>query len=601
MTPSSVTAHVDEVTRLQAAGLKLTRKAWRGIDPDDITGSWDAALDGLMPRLELVQYRAAVTGSEYVGTALAEQGLYVPPRGFADPGAFPGFGGDGQTLDDLLRSPTYTAKRLIGEGVSPADALNRAGRSLDRITRTLVADTSRQAAAVDIATRPRVGYIRQLVGTSCPDCVILAGRFYRWNKGFLRHPSDDCVHVPTTEAAASGAVVDPYAHFNAMTAAEQDEFWGAENAAAIRDGADIYQVYNSRRGKKGMHTTAGMGRKSTTRQTLGKGQRRLTPEGIYKQAKTRDEALILLERHGYILPGGQVPGGSIRGPYYEGFGKLGRGGRSKGAVAAVLQARATGIRDPASRYTMTAAERRLADAQARWTAVRNGVNPYGKTPLTAEHMARAEKELARWTRTSGQIWAPKATDIRQMSDDALEKLMEKAMADGDFAKAERLGEVLDAPRLPSGTRIDYNDALRPEVYDWYETATQADRDRLNAGLGQFDRDHFAEAQWQHVTGKTASRVSSKREQREQYETHLETEYLAAEAATNGHMLSLEARLAGRTSRDLWSVNESTARSWASPEMLEYWDAHGRMTWTDWQAMHGGDMGDIQKRSGTWLR
>lgn len=601
MTLSSVTAHVDEVTRLQAAGLKLTRKAWRGVDPDDITGSWDAALEDLTPRLELVQYRAAVAGSEYVGTALAEQGLYVPPRGFADPGAFPGFGGDGQPLDDLLRSPTYTAKRMIGEGASPADALNRAGRSLDRITRTLVADTSRQAAAVDIATRPRVGYIRQLVGTSCPDCVVLAGRFYRWNEGFLRHPSDDCIHVPSTEAAASGATVDPYAHFDAMSEAEQVEFWGAENAAAIRDGADIYQVYNSRRGKKGMYTTAGMGRKSTIRKTLGKGQRRLTPEGIYRQAKTRDEALALLERHGYILPGGQVPGGSIRGPYYEGFGKLGRGGRSKGAVAAVLQARATGIRDPASRYTMTAAERRLADAQARWTAVRNGVNPYGKTPLTAEHMARAEKELARWTRTSGQIWAPKATDIRQMSDDALEKLMEKAMADGDFAKAERLGEVLDTPRLPSGNRIDYNDALRPEVYDWYETATQADRDRLNAGLGQFDRDHFAEAQWQHVTGKTTSRVSSKREQREQYETHLETEYLAAEAATNGHMLSLDARLAGRTSRDLWSVNEATARSWASPEMLEYWDAHGRMTWTDWQAMHGGDMGDIQKRSGTWLR
>ena len=178
--------------------------------------------------------------------------------------------------------------------------------------------------------------------------------------------------------------------------------------------------------------------------------------------------------------------------------------------------------------------------------------------------------------------------------------MEQAMADGDFAKAERLGEILDTPRLPSGSRIDYQDAMRPEVYEWFETASQADQDRLLGSLSQLDADNFGRAQWEHMSGKQSRQAPSKREQREQYETYLETEYLAAESVTNGHMLSPEARAAGRTSRDLWSVNESTARSWASPEMLEYWDAHGRMTWSDWQAMNGGDMGDIQKKRGTWL-
>lgn len=30
-------------------------------------------------------------------------------------------------------------------------------------------------------------------------------------------------------------------------------------------------------------------------------------------------------------------------------------------------------------------------------------------------------------------------------------------------------------------------------------------------------------------------------------------------------------------RELWKVNESTARKWATPELLEYWDQHGRTT------------------------
>jgi hypothetical protein len=102
--------------------------------------------------------------------------------------------------------------------------------------------------------------------------------------------------------------------------------------------------------------------------------------------------LKLLERHGYILPGGQNPSGVIRGQS-EGFGALGRGGTRVGVREAILEARRTGERNPALRATMTAAERRVFDAQSNWDAVQAGRNPYGSGKLTPELAAAAENDF----------------------------------------------------------------------------------------------------------------------------------------------------------------------------------------------------------------
>src|SRR5690606_31403613 len=97
-----------------------------------------------------------------------------------------------------------------------------------------------------------------------------------------------------------------------------------------------------------------------------------------------------LREMGYILPGGQVPGGSLRG-VVEGYGALGRGGTRIGARQAIEDARRTGYRT-GSRYTMTAAERRLFDAEARYMAVVQGRNPLGRTPLTPSIAASVEAD-----------------------------------------------------------------------------------------------------------------------------------------------------------------------------------------------------------------
>lgn len=396
-------AHADQVLRLQALAVAAGRRAWRRVDPDRISESWTEALWSLGPVMAATQERAAVAGSLYGAGALAEQGTYRAPEAFVRPAGFAGVAPDGRDLTSLLYSPATTAKQLIAGGAAPVAALSSARGALDRIVQSVVADTARQAASVDVAARPGVGYIRMLVGKSCPDCVILAGRFYRWNAGFMRHPHDDCVHVPATQAAAPGMVTDPYEHFRAMTTAEQDAFWGPGSAQAIRDGADIYRVGNARRRVKGMTTLEGTSRRGYAADLRG---RRLTPDGIYAQATSREEALRLLERHGYVLPGGQTPGGVIRGADYEGFGQMGRGGTRIGASAEVLRARATGVRDPGAVATMTAAERRVFDATTRWDMVRQGRNPYSRdgSGLTPDIAAKVETSYRRWVTSGGQVF-----------------------------------------------------------------------------------------------------------------------------------------------------------------------------------------------------
>lgn len=392
---------MSDVAALQATAIKAGRVAWERIEPAWIVDTWRTATLQVLPVLESAQVAAATSGASYGAAAIAEQGAYVAPRAWVNPQTWAGFASDGRPLVGLLQSPAYRTLTAIKGGMSERDALGVGRRALDKILHTQVGDAGRTAAGVDIAARPGVGYVRMLVGTSCPDCLVLAGRFYRWNAGFRRHPHDDCVHVPSpgVEAArAKGYVTDPYEHFEAMSREEQDAFWGAGSAQAIRDGADIYRVGNARRGAKGMVTTEGTSKRGYASDLRG---RRLTPEGIYAQATSRDDALRLLEEHRYVLPGGQTAGGVIRGADYEGYGSLGRGGTRVGMSSLVEQSRATGVQNYA---TLTAAQRRAYDAALNYEAVLDGRNPLGSAPLTPDIAATIESNFRRWALSGGAVF-----------------------------------------------------------------------------------------------------------------------------------------------------------------------------------------------------
>ena len=75
----------------------------------------------------------------------------------------------------------------------------------------------------------------------------------------------------------------------------------------------------------------------------------------------------------------------------------------------------------------------------------------------------------------------------------------------------------------------------------------------------------------HGTGYTRDEL------RRQYADHVERAYWEAEAATNGQLLTAEARAAGVNPRDLFTGNETTAYKRASDDLKYWWDSNPRLT------------------------
>ena len=284
-----------------------------------LSGDFDTAWRTLGPRLLVLlatsQRAAAEAAVGYVPRVLAEQGIDIEPEGRVRIDSFVGVASDGRPLETLLYQPVIHTKQLIGEGAGLNEAKKGGLAVLERIMQTQVADAGRSATGVGIAARPRVGYVRQIVTPSCGRCVVLAGKYYRWNDGFLRHPRCDCVHIPTVENRADDYTTNP------RLAIEQGHVRGlskADTRAIVDDGADVGQVINAKRGlKPGGITTEGTTRRafagrrmreagdtfrgpttSRYRRTTGT---RLTPDAIYKRAADQAEALSLLRRYGYLV------------------------------------------------------------------------------------------------------------------------------------------------------------------------------------------------------------------------------------------------------------------------------------------------------------
>lgn len=289
---------------MAAAGVQ----AWQQVNPADLMASWLARIGRLANTLRQAQYTAASTADAFTDLVLKEQGMSSPSAGKVRTDAFVGISSDGRPLETLLQGPAVATKAAILKGVTIDRAMATGQATLTMTLRTQVADAGRVADGVAVAVRQRTGFTRLLVGESCSRCVILAGRFYRYSDGFLRHPNDDCIMVASQDeeaATAEGLINDPQAYFDSLSEYEQDKAFGRDGAQAIRDGADMNQVVNAR---SGMYTAGGLAltRTGTTRralagQRLGKGRKRLMPEGIYELASDHEEAVRLLRTHGYIV------------------------------------------------------------------------------------------------------------------------------------------------------------------------------------------------------------------------------------------------------------------------------------------------------------
>jgi hypothetical protein len=274
----------------------VTAQLWAQVDPADALASWQARLGPAAVRiLTAAQVASAFGADDYVAAALAHQNVTDGADGQTSAQALAGIASDGRPLDTLLEQPAAHVDELTVGGMDPSAALVAGGLQLARMVVTQVGDAARVATGVaTVAHRGAHGYIRMLTSPSCSRCVILAGKFYRTNQGFQRHPLCDCVHIPAAENLHSPQT-SPRAYFDSLNAAEQDKTFTKAGAQAIRDGADPAKVVNARRGMQ----TASDGRLYTTEAA---GRRpRIMPEQIYRDAKDRADAIRLLRLHGYIL------------------------------------------------------------------------------------------------------------------------------------------------------------------------------------------------------------------------------------------------------------------------------------------------------------
>lgn len=285
--------HYAAQLRQAEAAVLLARRQWRKMDPADLQRSWAQIVDRLALVVGSSQLGAARAGSVYVPEALAED---IAPEGTVNPSRWAGIASDGRALDTLLYSAVVRTLDHLGSGDSQAVSLAAGGKWLDTIVRTQVADAGRGAAGVAIAARRDVGYVRMVSPPCCQRCAVLAGKFFKWNAGFNRHPKCDCRHVPSTSGVPDGlrSHIDP-SEIKDLT---------ADQRKAISDGSDLNQVINAHRPKRrsadGMTTSEGATRRGLAGSRLN-GKQRLTPEAIYRVSATREEALRRLRNNGYLL------------------------------------------------------------------------------------------------------------------------------------------------------------------------------------------------------------------------------------------------------------------------------------------------------------
>lgn len=222
---------------------------------------------------------AAITAGQALAVAeaeaaiprmLEEQGIDAPPQAL------------------LATSALVGASSYLGTIADSVTALWEATEAaFARMVASELQDVGRRATQIGTAVRPNVtGHVRYLQLPSCAPCAILAGRVYRWSDGFERHPNCDCVMLPTNREQGRQLVSDPMDAYRSgmlhkLTEADRE---------AIDAGADLAQVVNVRSKKAGL-TRAG--------RVWDRGGRP-TPEAIFQLASDRDDALRLLEQHGYI-------------------------------------------------------------------------------------------------------------------------------------------------------------------------------------------------------------------------------------------------------------------------------------------------------------
>lgn len=289
--------HQEERARLTDATARAVLAEWSKVDPDSVAQSWGRLLPKVTAMVQAGQIKSAGMSNDYMREVLGSLEAEVDPEQFARQTP------DGRNLVGVLARAIPTALWRRDQGDNTRTAMARAGAFLNMVTRTIVADTGRQAdQASMVSNRQVTSYVRVVELPACARCIILAGREYSVSTGFLRHPNCDCTMEPVTKRKG-GYTLDASDLFEQMTPAERHRVFGEAGSKAIDDGANIYSIVNARKamdtvemfGKQVQITYTGTGSKKKKRPP------RLMPEEIYRLADgDRNQAIRLLYKHGYL-------------------------------------------------------------------------------------------------------------------------------------------------------------------------------------------------------------------------------------------------------------------------------------------------------------
>lgn len=330
--PAAVRALERKRRQEQAAAVAAVGRIWKRMG-EDFTESFLAIAPSLIEVTNTAQGRVAEIAAEAVPTALAATGQARAdvPRWEIATRQWVGTAGDGMPTETLLYGAVTTAKTAVAEGASTAQALGRGGRFLSLAVGTLLSDTARGVAGAATYARPVGGYVRMLNPPSCGRCVILAGKWFRANQGFERHPDCDCLHIPVAESLAGDLTVDSRSYLDSLDDKALAKALGSRaNALAYRDyGGDPIQLVNAYRHGRGIRTAQVYGRTvkytlegttvrgyaasqmrrvhalSALAKTPGSRHRhvvapRLMPESIFAMAQSQSHAQRLLRDHGWL-------------------------------------------------------------------------------------------------------------------------------------------------------------------------------------------------------------------------------------------------------------------------------------------------------------
>lgn len=316
-----------------AVTLAAAEWEWRGMT-GDVAGSWGTVGPRLTSVVSKGQLRAATHGTQAVAPILAEQGLPGEAVATFNPASLAGVASDGRSLGTLLALGAEKMRDSLDNGVLLGPASRLGWEFVEKAVATQVADAFRVAmGAQGVATKSATLFVRVVNPGACSRCVVLAGIRSGSLDAFKRHPSCRCVNIPTSENIPGFMGTDPVEYFKSLSEKEQDLTFTKAGAQAIRDGADLNQVVNARRGmsstvdgaqkrlirdSRGLYTTTeGMSRRGYAHHVMSRQpgwsvqvgdsvnrrkvtRARLMPESIYEIAGSRSEAISMLKAYGYF-------------------------------------------------------------------------------------------------------------------------------------------------------------------------------------------------------------------------------------------------------------------------------------------------------------